>query len=286
MGIEHDMAACRTATAAGHQRVRADVATFPLDRLVGKVDGVVKSPPCQGFSRGGIGRGLLDLEAVKARITAFTEGRRPGEHAWSDPRSLLTAEPMRYVVALRPRWVVLEQAPAVLPLWEHTAGELGRLGYETWTGILAAEQFGVPQTRKRAFLMARRDGRRVCPPPPTHQAYRRGPQESSLLDFPPPVTMFEAVGWGLRDRPAWTVTGGGTATGGAEVFGNARCRARLGRAPDGRRQPSVRDAAMLQSFRPGYPWQGTESQQYQEIGNAVPPLLAAAVLRQFVAGAA
>lgn len=281
-GIELDAVACRTASSAGHTRIRADVAAFPLSHLAGRVDGVAMSPPCQGFSRGGNGGGLTDIDAVKARITAFAAARSPGEHAWADPRSVLTAEPMRYVAALRPRWVVLEQAPAVLPLWEHIAAELTQLGYQTWTGILTAEQFGVPQVRRRAFLMARRDGRRVRPPTPTNQAYGRVHAGLSLLDFPPPVTMFAAVGWGLRDRPAWTVTGGGTATGGAEVFGNARCRARLGRAPDGRRQPSVRDAAVLQSFRPDYPWQGTESQRYQEVGNSVPPLLGAAVLRQFM----
>ena len=320
LGIEHDHAACRTATGAGHWRVQADAARFPLGHLRGAVDGVAGGPPCPPWSTAGKRLGLLDQDAVLARADALATGRTPATVTWHDPRSPLCAEPMRYVHALRPRWVVLEQVPAVLPLWRHMARLLDALGYSTWTGVLSAEEYGVPQTRQRAVLTASLDTP-VRRPAPTHQRFRKNtPPQLELL--PRWRSWGEALGVTDRvivsnygtggdpadrgerrfDEPAATITG---KAGRNRVVQARRARGYDGalREPDepslailgsddngdlrlgtatGDRPLTIREALQLQTFPAHYPLHGTREQQWTQVGNAVPPLLAAAVLRPLI----
>ncbi|WP_018682208.1 DNA cytosine methyltransferase [Actinokineospora enzanensis] len=317
VGIDHDPAACATATAAGHPRLRADIARLDPDMFAGLATGLIGSPPCPGFSSAGTGAGLDDIALVAERIAAHARGDEPPDVDWADPRSPLTAEPMRWAVALRPRWIALEQVPAVLPLWRYAAELLRADGYATWTGVLSAEEYGVPQTRKRAILIARRDGHPAGPPPPTHQAYR--PDQAydharSLFgdSLPPPVSMAEALGGALggvalrhspqghateraTDEPAGTILCSRpgnlqwiTSRPATTVCGDPRIAAPghhgAARQFGAAIKVTVEQAAILQSFPADYPWQGTKTEQYRQIGDAVPPLLAVAILRPLLPG--
>lgn len=198
LGIEMDQWACATARAAGHDCLQADVTT--LDPLQFQpVWGLIGSPPCQAYSTAGKGLGRADKPVVIACAHELAAGHdsRPGRLAQcSDRRSLLTVEPLRFALALRPRWVALEQVPAVLELWTIFAGLLATHGYSTAAGILSAERYGVPQTRKRAFLIASLDGP-VALPAPTHRSYnpRRHDVPEDEAALAPWVSMADALGW-------------------------------------------------------------------------------------------
>ncbi|MFJ8888156.1 DNA cytosine methyltransferase [Streptomyces sp. NPDC102402] len=383
IGLEWDAWACKTRAAAGQLTVRTDVAMYPTWPFIGRTRGLIASPPCQAWSMAGKRLGLLDQPLVHEAVENLAAGRDTREHllaACTDARSLLAAEPMRYLHALNtvgePEWVVMEEVPDVLPLWKQYAAVLRRWGFSVWTGILNAADYGVPQTRRRAILLASRV-RTAQPPAPTHAQVGEpdslfGPGRTRW------VSMAEALGWGATDRPVPTVCAGGGPGGGPEPFpsgsrktlSDARERGTWMPRPDGvvlqsRREGAgwaarhgtrdnraadapaptftaeahrwswslrsnnqanatirplsepagtlffghrsnectwiakppassqdeagsvpapkpiritAREAGILQTFPAGYPWAGNKGQQFSQIGNAVPPLLAAHLL--------
>lgn len=117
IGIEHDAAACATRAAVGLATIRADVAAYPLAHFPA-IGGLIASPPCQAFSTAGKRRGARDLEKLYAHVTDTTRARAwtPPAAGWHDPRSALILEPLRYTLALRPRWIVLQGFPADYPV--------------------------------------------------------------------------------------------------------------------------------------------------------------------------
>ncbi len=218
-GVELAPSAIRMRSANGMRTIYRDVWSglffpwlVPFHRLY------IASPPCQTFSISGSGEGRAALGDVLAAINEcrYEDPARLHElTTMMDPRTALVLTPLAHIFQHRPELVALEQVPEVLPVWHAYATVLRSLGYSVWVGILRAEQFGVPQTRKRAILMARLDGK-VEPPAATHSRYYSTDPGRIDHGVEKWASMAEALGFGLIDRPSPTITGGGVETGGAE----------------------------------------------------------------------
>lgn len=303
------------AVIATRQHNGMDTAYFDVwDGLVGEFgykyiehDLLIASPPCQTFSMAGKGSGRDALDKVLMLILEEAY-KRPAElmafgtEDGIDPRTALVLSPLAHVWRDRPVYVTFEQVPPVLPIWEACAAEMRKWGYSVWVGYLHAEQYGVPQTRKRAILIARRDGMDAHPPKPTHSRYY--PKDPTHLDAGVEkwVSMAEALGWGVTnyqkgwgftERPAVTV---GNAVGRGLIGGQGAKDSVVAAIEAGSFIPSVHalddsyaeqtripptEAGLLQSY-PLFEFQGTKTQQFLQIGNAVPPLLAYAILKGFL----
>lgn len=333
VGVEWDEAACATAEAAGHRRVCADMRSSRP--VLGRYKGIIASPPCQGFSIAGLRLGAEDAGRILRHIRrVLGAGRwlKPSLAAWHDDKSELVLEPLRWVLGVMPEWSCWEQVPGVLPIWEAAAEVLRAAGYSVWTGIITSERYGVPQTRRRAVLIASRT-REVHEPIATHSRFYTRDRDRLDEGVLPWVSMADALAWGMTERPSMTVTAGGTRSGGAEPFGNGARQGMLRELHAGKWQMAtgtrprssvrhadepaptfafghdaashvwtpagmtpvevvawklnqadvnvrvtVQEAGILQSFPADYPWWGRQGKQYEQVGNAVPPLMATAVL--------
>ncbi|MHB1938366.1 MAG: DNA (cytosine-5-)-methyltransferase [Acidobacteriaceae bacterium] len=101
---------------------------------VGAIDLLAGGTPCQSFSIAGQRAGL------------------------DDPRGNLTIEFARLADRLRPLWLVWENVPGVLSIdggrtFGAFLGMLVELGYGVAYRVLNAEFFGVPQRRRRVFVV-------------------------------------------------------------------------------------------------------------------------------------
>lgn len=252
--------------------------------------GLWGSPPCQSYSTAGSGGGRIALTHTLENLAGATHDLPEGAR--------LILEPLRWVRAAMAvgnpyRWIILEQVPGALPVWEGYLKALVDLGYGGAAGVLRFDHYGLPQRRKRAILVARL-GETATLPAPTHGA--------RLLD---PVSMGKALGFGRTtpemgmmpagrscpgkprplDAPSPTITGAGN-----QVWvrvddypddysgSSAEKRAKLPPNQETWRV-SNQQRAILQGFPRDYPFRGNRAEISQQIGDAVPPPIAEMLVR-------
>ncbi|MEH0512239.1 DNA cytosine methyltransferase [Streptomyces sp. B21-106] len=132
----------------------------------------------------GLARRDADLKALFDSLVSLEkalDAHRVRLEELGDERTGLVLQPLWWVIerSRRPglvpyEAVVLEQVPAVMRVWEEYEKVLTTLGYRTRKQMMHTEAFGVPQTRRRAVLMARFGKIDVPELEETHERYRPG----------------------------------------------------------------------------------------------------------------
>jgi len=290
-----------------------------------KVDVVVGGPPCQGFS---------NLNQQK--------------NIGVDPRRALWRGFIELIKRAEPEVFVMENVPPLLKSFEYEqiAEAARKLGYLIRSQVLCAADYGVSQTRKRAFVVGclTSDPISVFPPKKTHYNPSDGRPEPGLFqstdryianptswrtvrdaigDLPPPndtvmnhrpppldlhfgrtpeplslerykVVWKEGMNRFDLQRLAPHLTPGcwiRKKAGGTDLFGRMwwdrpsfTVRTEFFKPEKGRylhpkqhRPITHREAARLQSFPDDFVFKGSKIEVAKQIGNAVPPLLAARI---------
>jgi DNA (cytosine-5)-methyltransferase 1 len=240
-------------------------------------DIIIGGFPCQGFS----------VANTKRNI--------------NDERNQLYKQLLRVINAKQPKFFLAENVKGIFSLAKGEVlkmilGDFEGTGYKVQARVLNAADYGVPQLRQRVFIIGVRNGIEYSfdYPAPTNS-------EDGLDGLPKWVSVGDALSilpdpdepnnipnhdyskYKLRFngylghraidplKPAPTVTARGDDKGGVVVLHH----------PNNRRRMSCRELATVQSFPIDYAFCGTRSSVYRQIGNAVPPLLAFAVAKQF-----
>lgn len=259
----------------------------------GTIDLLAGGPPCQPFSVAGRRRGLDDVR---------------GDLIFEFVRLLAESEADAFVFENVPNLATVSDGEVVATLERAFAAA----GYSATAATLFAADYGVPQMRKRLFVVGARGRDIPMPPGVTHAA------EASLLGVSPYVTASEA----LDDLPDVEAPEAEAIPNHEPTFHGERMLEVFATLEPGKRDPksrhdrlhpdrlgytlragtgnfsplrpvhhrydrvlSVRECARLQSFPDTFIWPDTMArlQQYRQVGNAVPPLLARSVARHLAA---
>jgi DNA (cytosine-5)-methyltransferase 1 len=291
----------RTQTYATHspqaEIITADVRQVRFAKYRGTVELVYGGPPCQPFSSGGLRK----------------------SHA--DGRNMIP-EFVRAVREVQPEAFVMENVPGLVAgdrvkYLSEVIEELADLGFCLNWQVLNATDFGVPQKRRRLFVVGLR-GASFEFPEPTHGPGRPKPcvrvrdvLTGEPIGEPNPSKVFYAKNPDLRpspydghiyngggrpinpEEPCHTIlaSAGGNKTHFFDTLGLVPeyhaylmegGKPRTGTLP-GARRLTVTESAIIQTFPKGMTISGPRSAQYHQVGDAVPPLLAEAIGRAVVA---
>ena len=251
-----------------------------LAKTKGDVDLIIAGPPCQAFS---------------------IMGKR---QSLDDPRGRLTIKYFELVSGLRPKTFLFENVPGLMTvnhgedfsnLLEFIESETG---YRLYRTKLNASDFGIPQERERIFIVGFRPD--ISCESFSFPTSATGPLHNQLPDKMPSKfalesveglpnqvirvhteavrKRFEAVPQGGRDRGSYSDRLRPDMPSGTVMIGSSAGGARPFIHPYEPRALTVRETARLQSFPDWYEFSGSRTEQYRQVGNAVPPLLAYEIL--------
>ena len=225
-------------------------------------DVVIGGPPCQPFSVGGHQKGLDDERNGFPIFLKAIEQLNPQIWMFENVRGMLYSN----------KWY-----------FDEIVGRLRTMGYVIEHRLLNAVHFGVPQKRERLFVVGHRG--KFSFPKPENKVCTVGDAIGDLIEITEDETKiltasmdryvanYEKASFCINprdlyfDKPARTLTCRNIA---APTGDMQRVKLKDGR----RRRISIREAARLQSFPDWFEFSGTETNQYYQIGNAVPPMLA------------
>lgn len=277
--VENDPSCVETLRAVRRWRdvvMPINVKHFYAAEFEDQVDLFAAGVPCPPFSRAGRGLGADDDRDLFPTAVRLIKECRPRAVMLENVRGLLgrTFDEYREKVIVEP---------------------LAEAGYEPYGWeVLEARNFGVPQLRPRAIFVALRNdvqGRFEWPteadhtrPPTVGEALRR---EMRAGGWP------GAAAWARQANDiAPTLVGGSKKHGGpdlgptqarekwAKLGVNGRLVAYEPPGPDWNGEPpmlTVQMAAILQGFPRNWPFWGSKTAAYRQVGNAFPPPVAQAV---------
>jgi DNA (cytosine-5)-methyltransferase 1 len=267
LGFEMDADCCATY----RHNLHGNCVQVKLDSsyVFPKAQVVIGGPPCQPFSVGGHQSGIRDARDGFPSFIAAVEQVKPDIWMFENVRGLMYRN-RTYLDAI--------------------ITELEALGYVIEFKLLNAVHYGVPQNRERVIVVGHRgefhypemQNQRVTAGDAVADLAGQISDESKFLteSMNAYVAKYEKASSCItpRDlhlnRPARTVTCRNLAGATGDMH-------RLLLSDGRRRRLTVREGARLQSFPDWFEFQGSETSCFNQVGNAVPPLLAYSIAGSF-----